>query len=163
MIISYLYYGAIITNWKKCRKHAFLGGSAQIIKILRMGRGGGGVWIVSKQIVLSWLCLQVYISQMRRGSSDCDQVPRRTEFHEHKQLEASCKQKTLLTCKSTHKDNKYLSKIQLFICGNIWPIFLHKKSPSLNLMTIVRNVFWIYPTILRWKGHHFYFFFSVGT
>ena len=88
----------------------------------------GGVWIVSKQIVMSCLCLQVYISQMRRGSSDCDQVPRRTEFHEHKQLEASCKQKTLLTCKSTHKDNKYLSKIQLFICGNIWPIFLHKKK-----------------------------------
>ena len=38
--------------------------------------------------------------------------------------------------------------------------FFIKKSPSLNLMTIVRNVFWIYPTILRWKGHHFYFFFS---
>ena len=77
---------------------------------------------------MSCLCLQVYISQMRRGSSDCDQVPRRMEFHEHKQLEASCKQKTLLTCKSTHKDNKYLSKIQLFICGNIWLIFLHKKK-----------------------------------
>ena len=78
--------------------------------------------------LLQYLCLEVSISQMRRGSSDCDQVPRRTEFHEHKQLEASCKQKTLLTCKSTHKDNKYLSKSSYSFVGIYDQYFFIKTS-----------------------------------